>query len=215
MILPLISILAWLLHHANRNGRDDHFYKIKNKLLAKYGNITGFDVQFIEGKKCYTCGGTGIYEYYNDDGEVRGCDYCWHCYEGWYKRPTWNILYRIQFGKYTFHQPLKRVYKKPELINNVIDGYISHSPSKYTNFALTVLFIIFERGYIFRYLKESGRGWRVRWYRPDAWLNNTIHIIKHGFGAMPFVNLRLKIEKLFDKNQPVVCQNYEYDDLPF
>ena len=74
------TILSWLLHNANREGRNEHFYEIKNRILAKYGKLVCYDVQFIEGKKCHSCGGTGIYTgYYSNDD-------CYHCFNGWYKR---------------------------------------------------------------------------------------------------------------------------------
>ena len=104
----IIQILAWLLHHANRQCSDDVFYEIKNKLLKKYGRCICYDVQFIQGKKCWC--GDGIY------------DYNWYTYEpivcykcngtGWYKLPVWNILGRLKFGRFKFHVPFKRSYEK-------------------------------------------------------------------------------------------------------
>src|SRR5687767_8378355 len=52
-------ILSHLLHHANRETKMDEFYRIKDKILTKYGKVIGYDVQFIEGKKCKSCGGFG------------------------------------------------------------------------------------------------------------------------------------------------------------
>jgi len=60
----IITVLSWLLHHANRSlnwGDKKYFYPIKNKILSKYGKYVKYGIQFIEGKKCYTCHGTGDY----------------------------------------------------------------------------------------------------------------------------------------------------------
>lgn len=158
-----ISILSWLLHHANRSGTNDKgFYLIKDKLLNKYGQYICNDIQFIRGKICYSCGGTGCV----DNGDVYDADCCWNCNgTGWYKRPVWNILKKIRFGKYTFHKPYQKLYKKPITIPN-IKGYIQHNRSKYSGFAITVLFLLYERGYIKRYWKGNGVAWRMPWWRP-------------------------------------------------
>lgn len=138
------KILSWLLHHANKLGRNYNFYQIKNKILTKYGKHICYDVQFIEGKICWSCDGTGTYE--GDDFT----DTCRNCAgSGMYKNDVWNILAKIQFGKYTFHQPYKRVYKEPEIILGlIINDYISHKPTKYGKFALNILFLLYDKRFL-------------------------------------------------------------------
>ncbi len=206
----IIYILSNLLHRANREHYcSPEFYAIKNRLLLKFGKHTGYDVQFIEGKKCHTCNGTGIYiGYYGRQYN----DTCYHCYNGWYKRPTWNILERVQFGKYTFHKPYQRAYKKPDiLIGAQIEGYISHQRAKYGALCTSILFLLFEKGYIKRWYKGAGIGWRVYWWLPKAYLNNIIHIIKKGKNAYPVKKLTGKIYRLTHTKK----QLQELEDLPF
>lgn len=141
-------ILAWLLFHANKS-KDKRFYEIKNRILKKHGKPIGFDIQHIEGKRCFSCGGTGTHTYFNYFGEEVSHDACWKCNAtGWFKRPVWNYLYKIQFGKYVFHQPYEKTYSKPEGTIPVLIGYIEHDKTKYTEFALFLLFLAFEKGYL-------------------------------------------------------------------
>lgn len=206
-----IFILSWLIHHANREGRNEYFYKIKNRLLSKYGRHIGFDIQFIEGKKCHSCGGTGIYQGYSwryQDYE----DVCYRCHNGWYKRPTWNVLERVQFGKYIFHQPIKQIFKGPESGTQVIEGYIEHKRTRYGKFALNVLFLLYEKSYIKRWYSYQGIGWRCYWWHPRNWIYNFIHFIKKGRHAIPFIRLR---EKKIAYRQTKPYQYLPGDDLPF
>lgn len=179
-------ILSFLLHHANRNNKSPEFYAVKNKLLKLHGKHIGYDVQFIEGKKCHTCGGSGIYTgYYWESGE-RWQDSCNRCYGGWYKRPVWNILERVQFGKYIFHQPKERVYKNPNLsAASTITGYIDHSHSKHGDTAHFILMLMYEPGYLRRWFKGAGIGWRSPAWHPLAWTNNVIHLYKYGRRSIP------------------------------
>jgi len=179
------KILSWLLHNANRLGKNDDFYKIKNRILKNYGTPFGFDVQFIEGKKCYSCDGEGNYfkySWYEKDGGH--FEQCYNCWGGWYKRPHWNVLQKIKFGKYVFHQPLQRVYKEPVLNIGIgiIEGYIEHIPAKHSRFALTVLFILYDKNYWSREWKSRGNYWNYcykYWYKPNQIINRIIYLIKH------------------------------------
>ncbi len=204
-----IQILSWILHRANREFCNEYFYKIKNKILIKYGKHLGYDVQFIEGKKCYSCGGTGIHHnYYHNEWQQ---DVCYHCFNGWYKDPVWNILSRVEFGKYIFHQPYQRAYKKPEISTNIIDGYISHTKIKYGATCQFVLFLLYEKGYLKRYYKETGIGWRTYWYYPQNWIPCIIHIIKHGTNSYPIRKIK---ERLVNNSRTKVFYT-DTDDLPF
>ena len=154
------NALAWLLHQANRGSCSPEYYKIKTKLLRKFGSPAGFDLQFIEGKKCWSCGGTGIHNKYDwRTGRIYDRDECWSCSgTGYYKFPVWNTLQRFDFGKYTFHQPIGRTYfKKPNVISDgIILGFIEHQSSDYSEFAGTVLFLIYDKDFIKRWWSQAG-----------------------------------------------------------
>lgn len=188
LVMPS-CLLSWLLHHANRAGRNEHFYKIKNKILGKYGTLICYDVQYIEGKKCNSCAGTGLYrklDYRTDEIFKEGCWNC--CASGWYKKPVWNVLAKIQFGKYKFHQPFERLYYKPNITMPIIEGYIEHKKSQWTDIALFILFLIYEKQFLKRYYRDSGNGWFVQWWRLENIPSNIIHILKKGKNAIPFQN---------------------------
>jgi len=199
-----ILVLSELLHRANRETRAKEFYAIKNRILQQYGVLQGYELQFIEGKKCFSCGGDGIYEGWSYKAECYKCDGT-----GWYKLPVYNILSLLKFGKYVFHQPFGRSYKKPDISVKIIEGYIEHDKAKYGATALTILYLLYEKGYIKRWYKSTGIGWRVYWWEPRNWPNNIVHLVKHGRKSIPFLKLRSPKVKVF-KYEP--CNN---DDLPF
>lgn len=200
-------IISWLLHHANRKHKSPEFYVIKNRILKKYGKHRCYDVQFIEGKKCYSCNGSGLFWVYYR-GEY---DTCWHCHNGWYKRPVWNVLSRVEFGKYSFHQPFARSYTKPENSIGIIEGYIEHNKSNYSDFAGFVLFQIYDfKGY-WKRLYQSVTGFRLMWWLPRNWLRNSIYIQKYG--------LKKVIRILKDRRRVYSCvhipEALQSDELPF
>lgn len=214
-----IRILSWLVHHANRHTKSDHFYNIKKDLLKKYGKFVQYDVQYIAGKHCYTCDGTGIYwgySYYNGDQYRTHCNRCDGT--GVYKAACWNILERLQFGKYTFHQPWQRSYTKPEITQPVINGYIEHTYTRHGQKALTILYIIFDRKRWWKqWKKDIGFGWRSAWYLPRNWIHAIAHIIKNGRNAYPVNNLKRKVQKIssiFGKNENKGELIFD-EDLPF
>lgn len=210
-------ILSELLHRANREYVDDNFYKVKNKILKQYGRHVDYDVQFIEGKKCYSCDGTGIYEKFYHNSWHK--EQCYNCDGGWYKRPVWNILAKVKFGKYTFHQPFQRAYKKPEISNTVIEGYIDHTRAKYGATSLFILMLIYEKGYLKRWWRNGFHGWRVYWYWPRNWGYCIIHILRHGRNSYPYRKIYDKIyfaiEKLKKKVEPENYGNSSEGELPF
>lgn len=206
-----ISILSWLLHYANQNGKDERFYKIKNRILANYGRHICYEVQFIEGKKCRSCGGTGKYIGYGYYGKF--VNPCYNCYNGWYKRPEWNILALVRFGKYEFHQPFMRVYEDPKFKGKTFTGYVERYPTKLTVFAIIVLFLVYEKGYLRRLWKISGIGWRFHWWNPKNWIHNFIHIIKFGF-EIPWRRIKQSIHCIYTAQKTIVFDLSE-DDLPF
>jgi hypothetical protein len=150
---------AFILHHANRAIKDfawgryaGDFYRVKDAILRKHGRSVGYDVQHIEGKKCHTCRGTGLYPRW-DQYRIYDPDACWHCLgNGWYKDPQWICLERIAFGRYIFHRPLKREYgitnpfTKEELGwdvsgRPVINGYIEHRSTWVGPYAIALIMI--------------------------------------------------------------------------
>lgn len=203
----ITNILSWLLHHANRYTKEGEFYEIKKKLLAKYGKYIDDDVQFFDGCRCWTCGGSGVYTGYRWDMSkfTDGCRSC--CGTGWYREPTYVILKRFQFGKYSFHQPWKSAYFKNPLPNRIpIVGYIEHEPSKNGKFATEILYLIYNR-------RMLGRGWYVSWWLPENYISNIFHIIRSGTDSIPFKNF---IRKL--RHKPKVYyqpSNWDDDSLPF
>jgi hypothetical protein len=222
-------ILSYLLHHANRETNMEEFYKIKDKIITKYGKGIGHDVQFIEGKKCRSCGGFGYHRKYSwETGKVYDTVDCYHCWWGWYKQPTWVLLERIRFGKYIFHKPVERKYgsKNPfdHIVNNpVIEGYIDHTRSKYGKDALVILFLLYDwKGYWKRWYCHIGTGWYWHWswiYTPRKWPNNIAHLIRCGRKAIPFMKLK-KCEPPEPEHAPWPEQtgtsvNTPIEDLPF
>ena len=161
-------ILPFILHHANRS-KDQHFYTIKTTVLKKHAKEDGYDIQHIPGKECYACGGTGIHHRDQD-----GCpEQCWQCIRGWFKLPQWICLQRYQYGPYIFHTPLKREFKVKnpwvademgwEVSNRpVMEGYVEHEKSRYTNLCLRLLLWRYDTGHAVKLLKWDIEKW---WYR--------------------------------------------------
>lgn len=214
--------LSFLLHLANRQGKDENFYKIKNKLLKRYSSHIGYDVQYIEGKDCFSCDGTGIYKRFLYPFGTCGYENvpCYNCDNGWYKKPCWNILERVKFGEYIFHQPLRRTFEKPDITPH-INGYIEHEKHKYGWIAKSILFLLFEKGYLNRYYKNV-YGWRSYWYYPKNWLFTICHFIKYGFKSYPIRNYKMNIvnkwqqlKSKFKKQDKYVSVQMSDDDLPF
>lgn len=198
-------ILPYLLHCANRADKYGNtkyaFYSVKDRLLKNIP-LSGYDVQHIPGKRCFTCGGSGTYVGYYWESGKEWFDTCNRCAgSGWFKDPQWICLGIYKYGRYTFHRPLKRhfgvvnpfceeeigwdVTKTP-----VIEGYIDHYPLKFSPYALTILFLLFDfKGFWRRWYAEQGVGWRVYWYWPRNWVYSVIHIIKRGRNSVPFRKL--------------------------
>jgi hypothetical protein len=150
---------AFILHHANRAIKDfacgqyaGDFYRVKDAILKKHGKAVGYDIQHIEGKKCFKCNGSGNYPRWDQYG-IYDPDACWHCAgTGWYRDPQWICLERIAFGRYVFHRPLKREYgvtnpfTKEELgwdisTTPVINGYIEHRAAWIGKYAIAMIMI--------------------------------------------------------------------------
>ena len=119
-------MIARLLHIANsapptNKAKRERFYAMKQRILRWFGREDGYDLQQIDGKQCWSCGGTGGYYTEHD---------CYKCGgDGWYKSPVWITLKRWKFGRYTFHEPIQRLYRKPD--TNSLPSQGSESRSLY------------------------------------------------------------------------------------
>lgn len=184
-----IQILSWLLHHANRSITQQEkaiFYDIKNQLLKQYGICRSYEVQFIQGKRCRACHGTGRHQTY-----YKSSDECWLCNgTGWYAHPRWNYLAIYEFGNYTFHKPTNTVYQKPSISLNIIDGYIEHTKSDYGRFSLFILFLKYKGlnsaivHFVTKPFKIYYKGvwnFRYKWWYPRNFNYNLIYMVKFGW----------------------------------
>lgn len=201
-----IKILGWLLHHGNRGWKNEYFYKIKNMLISKYGVPDGADVQSFEGKKCFACYGSGIWQSQYSNYS----DFCNNCYSGWYKRPCRVELLRFKIGKYTFHQiGEKWYYKKNVVMPGDIEGFMDKVTSKHCDFARTILFLIYEKDFIKRWWKDAGIGWRMQWWRPSNWAYNIAYLAKHDFKtSIPVENFIKRLWWLWEL-EPMQLQQFQ------
>lgn len=175
-------ILPFLLHHANRCAKDyaytQEYYAVKD-LLLKSRVKDGYDIQHIRGKRCHSCGGTGVHEKYSmyPPYNVYDTDGCWHCNAtGFYKLPQWICLQRVKFGRYLFHQPLKRelCIRNPWTEKNmgwcvtdrpVVEGYIEHQSTPLGMWALLILFFLYDRPTYLKFRDNRLHVWRWRTFR--------------------------------------------------
>lgn len=210
-------ILAFLLHHANREPGiwRDEFYEIKRKILAYYGTPDGEDLQSLPGKKCYACGGTGVYVGYNYSG-YQFRDSCNRCYAGWYETPKYVVLHRITFCGYLFHQPGKSFdvngyfpYEYKHLKGVATLGYKEFKSSPYTYEAHLWLYWFFNRRifwklWSFRALPSSQAGLLIEIHRlRNYWINELERRREH-----------LDTGQLPEEPKPVY-ELVDDDDLPF
>lgn len=193
-----IKTLSWLLHHGNRYNKNENFYRIKKQLLLKYGKLTEYEYQYIEGKSCWSCEGTGIYHKYYFFDKRQTKEQCWSCCgTGQYKQECWNQLAVYSFGKYTFHIPYSRQFTKPPIGVRVFEGYISHSSSYWSRFAQIVIMTLFDfKGYRKSWRTQLGGGWRSWAWRPATILNNIAWIIKHPKRLIPKISFNEINEEL-------------------
>jgi hypothetical protein len=173
-------ILGCLLHYANRyisfpNQREE-FYKLKTKLLHKYGTKITTEIQHIK-KECYQCDGTGIFKcnWKNDEP-------CWRCSKGVYKE-FWTRLDKYKLGKFYFHNPVERMYHYAPLFEGealpIIEGYIEHKTPKYRigRECLLWLFLLFAPKIFIKEICTIGSP-HNKW-TPLVILGNIIFNIRH------------------------------------
>jgi hypothetical protein len=137
------KVIGLLLHYANKSKPKttrDSFFKLKEKLVKKYGCVSGFDMQHIY-KECHSCDNGMFYKYWEKDYET-----CYNCrgtgvYADYYVR-----LDRYCIGEYGFHVPNSRFYEVLEGSNEVVYGYIKHRLPKYgiSRECLLWLYLLFD-----------------------------------------------------------------------
>ena len=212
---PLLKILFWLIHHANRNTKSENFYAIKSKILQKYGKNAGYDVQYFKGIKCNSCSGRGAHPKYSwTTGKIYDWADCYHCWGGWYRPAKYVLLERFQLGKYIFHQPKSTHYSNDKIevpITCRIEGFVEHKHSKYGDNALTILYILFDfKRWARMKIACCGNSYHYRWNTPYKIISNIIWISRHGRNYYP-------LRKYFKspKTKMVFNYNESTDDLPF
>lgn len=191
-----------MLFHANRyyfGGVKDKniFYSIKNELLERFGKIVGQDLQFIEGKKCYSCDGTGLFRKHTWRGSW--WEHCWNCTNGMYKPPFWSLLDVVKFGSYYFHQPNRRIYNATELIPiqhipTKLHGYINHD---YTYWSETCAYLLVW--YYRRLQMKQFSGGYACGRSPSRYVAKFFHIIYRGKSSIPAMDFQRWKQKKWEK----------------
>ncbi|MEC7753800.1 MAG: hypothetical protein VYB44_07205 [Bacteroidota bacterium] len=127
----LTLIIGEILHLANRDIPEKYktqFYKIKNKLVDKYGVKVGQDIQHIK-QQCWSCR-DGVFH-----SDWKEPETCWSCGGTGIYREEWNRLDKYQVGRHFFHQPIERMFIYDPLFDGeakpIIQGYIRHQKPKY------------------------------------------------------------------------------------
>lgn len=72
------------------------FYDLKNRILEKYATVSGYDVQTVR-RECYTCRGTGWYEYNRA---------CYNCIGSGVYSERQFFLQRYVLNGELFHRPV-------------------------------------------------------------------------------------------------------------
>lgn len=177
-------MIARLLHIANSSPpppgfRRERFYKMKQRILRWFGTEDGHDLQFIEGKTCWSCYGTGEHYAPHD---------CYKCGgDGWFKPPVWILLKRWKFGEYTFHEPIQRLYRKPDLHSYhkpLIEGYVEHAsyPWKDIHRARLILALLFD----WRLLWSETSNWRIHLALARKWHQSKLNRVLEEDHDIPF-----------------------------
>lgn len=115
-------VLAWLCHYANagatRSFGRRSFYDLKDRLLRKYGEFCGHDMQEVT-KKCW-----GDRWWNSYDGSVACGPTCLRCGgTGIYDR-RWVRLQKWRWGRFEFHIPDGETRVRPESVQIV--GLVQH-----------------------------------------------------------------------------------------
>lgn len=225
-----ISVLAFLVHHANRLGSDSQFYRIKSELLLKFGQRDGYDLQEFSGRECFTCDGSGqVLPWY--DGDDTECSRCNGT--GYWRLPCYIVLDKFKLGKYSFHTPQNKVYSTSvpgelrEGAKKTFHTYIAHTPDKrFAKASKLILFLIYNREVFWQRFLPNWLLYPA--YMPhDLWkpkymLLNLIHVLVHAFKTkgknIPLFDALRALRnsnKTYDRLASSVQQSNSSDDLPF
>lgn len=208
------KLLGILMYMGNNEGVKEPWYSLKQKLCARYGVNNGYDLQYLEGKQCWGCDGTGKFTRYSFGSGYK--EDCYRCNGGWYTMPAYVVLERIKIGDKVFHKPISRTESRDSIHNRgiplsiTIHGYIAHHKVKYGWLAFSILFLVFARKEYLAYIKTFGAGWRISWWLPKNWLRNFMHIKHRKMQSHPIVGMREYFRKRID-----ICRQMFVDDLPF
>lgn len=192
---PLLTIflhlVSWLLFHANRGAKESRHrsevYALKNVLLLSFGKLVRTDLQFIGGKPCFSCDGTG--EHFDpsseDSTEIEPCDQCFGT--GWYKKPFYSELAYYRLGGRGFHVPLRKLFdttvvecsiKAGEREKPLITGYVSHFPTRFSKSSTVILLLLFRWSYLVTHQKGLIQ---IRFNRLREWVRG---LIPRGLGRV-------------------------------
>lgn len=193
-----INILADVLHVANAYPPifyKSNFYTLKEKLLKRFGETDGFDVQHIV-KVCYDCDGLGYHliGVMNLGEPTTMKKKCIRCADGVYTQ-FWVELRRYCLGKHLFYSPEKRYYTAPEfeLERPMIKGYVEHRryPCHLSYEAFLWLCLVFDVKFFFSILGRFAVGGRA--FTPLVWLSSFIFRVRRfkKFGWISDVYMRI------------------------
>lgn len=183
------------------------FYKLKDKILTKFGHENDFDLQVIK-QTCWSCEGTGKFK-----SDWKPIEICWSCGGDGVFRTKKIVLERWLLNGHLFHKPLGELsgnlvvkydpFEHPRsisfsgVIRNEIQGYIRHDKMEGNpQYCLYYLMWHYDRDMFWRYLTCDVNGY----YKKE----------------------RLKFQRLLRKYNPLAAisqflqvKKQEVDDLPF
>lgn len=134
-----------LLHIANSDPPSnkqwrERFYAMKNRILHRWAEPDGFDLQAFEGKECWNCT-DGMWDKYNECHRCEG--------SGWYRWPRVIRLNRWKFGRFVFHEPVLTAYREAKPDEKIaIRGRVEHASynCQYVLLATFFLAIFYDWG---------------------------------------------------------------------
>ena len=178
MTLPFVAQPKWwhqpiarLLWLANCDAKSwaDHrrypFYRLKQQILERHGVEGHVHWQEIK-HKCWSCGGTGNWGHWRDDGG----DWCYKCNGTGVHRKFYVRLQTYKFGRYEFHVPGERFDEIPDDAAIVITGVIEHTKQgRKAVWAYAALMAMFEPCRLMREAMEGVSSWCRRVTRSLRW----------------------------------------------
>lgn len=184
------KVVSWLLYLANArppSGKEkrERFYEMKARICEKLGTPDGVDIQHFDGKKCFSCDGTGFYGFYWGDGNTQG-DYCWKCGgSGWFRSERWVTLKRWKVGKRVFHQPDGISYEKPDT-EPTIESFVEHAYHGWWHDEAVMWLALFFDWNLLRMLLAEGSTYCKwpRWLGPMVQLKQFVGVSRRLFRSL-------------------------------